>query len=264
MEFDTKFATKVRDLIRQGLVSGMGRPVPGQMCIQAVIQHVMGLPHGDDPKECVGPAVRSFGIRLNDAKWSSDQARAKGMERFGLAEIGSTSIDQCRFSKIVSEQTIRQVVPIALRNAARLNPKYAEAWEEAACTCEKEGTKKAARKARDIAADAAAAAAAAAAYAAAAAAADDAAAAAAAYAAAEAADDAAAAAAAAAYAAAEAADASYAADAYAAAYAAYAAYAAAEAAAAADQILALSAEIAVQALIECGSPGCQFLYLTEE
>ena len=231
MEFDIKFATQVRDLIRQGLVYGTGHPAPGQMCIQAVIQYAMGLPHGDDPKECVGAAVRAFGIRLNDARWSSNAARAKGMERFGLAEIGSNSIDQSTFARFVAEQTIRQILPIALRSAARLNPKYAEALEETALRCEKEGTREAALKARRIA-DAA--------HAAADAAAADAAADYAAYAAADAAA------------------------AYAAAYAAYAAYAAAAAAAASDQILNLSAEMAVQALAECGSPGCQFLYLTEE
>jgi hypothetical protein len=252
MEVNEGLARKVLEVVDAGLVNGMGKPEPGHMCVEAAVCYAMGLPHSDEPT-CVGAAVRRFKIRLNDARWSSDTARTKGLRKLAIAQLGSDTIDQRAFANIVVEQTIRQIVPIALRAAARRNPKHADALEAAAIRCEQEGTGEAAK---DAAADAAAAAAA---YAAAAAAAD-AAAAAAAYAAAAAAAYAAADAAAAAVAAA----AAYAAaDAAAAAAAAAAADAAADAAAARDRILFVVAEIGLQALVSLKSPGCAFLHLAE-
>jgi hypothetical protein len=245
MELTEAVAKKVLETVDAGLVHGMGEPVPGKMCVEAAVCFALGLPHGDDPP-CVGRAVRAFKIKINDSRWSSDEARAKGMRRVAIAQLGSDQIDQVAFAKIVAEETIRQIVPIALRAAASLNPKKADVLEAAAIRCEKEGTREAARNARsaaDAAADAYAYA-----YAAAAAAAD-AYAYAYAYAAAAAAADAAA---------------------YAYAYAAAAAAAAADAdayayadAAAKDRVLSLAANIAVNALIKLGSTGAQWLGLCE-
>jgi hypothetical protein len=229
MELTEAVAKKVLETVDAGLVHGMGEPVPGKMCVEAAVCFALGLPHGDDPP-CVGRAVRAFKIKINDSRWSSDEARAKGMRRVAIAQLGSDAIDQVAFVKIVAEETIRQIVPIALRAAASRNPKHAEALEAAAVRCEKEGTRDAARNARS----AAAAAAYAAAYAYAAAAA---------YAYAAAAAHAAAAA-------------------YADAAAAAAAYADADADAK-DRVLSLAANIAVNALIKLGAAGTQWLGLCE-
>jgi hypothetical protein len=265
MQFTTEVvseatARKVLEVVNAGLVSGLGEPVPGKMCVEAAVCYAMGLPHSDNPS-CVGRAVRAFKIRLNDSCWSSNQARANGMRKLAIAQLGSDAIDQQAFAKIVSEQCIRQILPIALRAAASINPKLAAELEAVAVRCEQEGTREASQAARKVA-RAAAAYADAAAYAAAAA---DAAADAAAYAAAaaDAAADAAAYAAAAA-AAAAAADAYAAADAAADADAATDAYAAAAADAARDKVLNRVSEIGLQALIGLQSPGCQFLHLVEE
>src|SRR6266702_1211962 len=52
-----------------GLSNGLG--IRGsQVCIEAAICQVLGLPHGDDPG-CVADSVRRFKIALNDASWSS-------------------------------------------------------------------------------------------------------------------------------------------------------------------------------------------------
>jgi hypothetical protein len=59
--------------------------------------HVLGLPHGDNPKECVDFEVNRFKIDLNDKPWTSPQTRAKGMERLGIAQLGSNIIDQKAF-----------------------------------------------------------------------------------------------------------------------------------------------------------------------
>jgi hypothetical protein len=242
LELNETIARKVLDTVDAGLVNGKGVPIPGQMCVEAAVCFAYGLPHSDEPP-CVGAAVRRFKIRLNDSRWSSDEARTQGMRKLAIAQLGSDAINQQDFAKLVCEGTIRQIVPIAMRAAAAKNPKHAEALEAAAVRCEQEGTVEASRAASDVA-RAAPRDAHAAAYAAAAYAADADAAAAAAYAA----DAAAAAAYAAAYAADAAADA-------AAAYAADANHR--------DYVLGVCAEIGLQALITLKSPGCEYLWLCD-
>jgi hypothetical protein len=237
MDITREIAEIVRDTVDAGLVKGVGVAEPGKMCVEAAVCYALGLPHGDDPG-CVSSALRRLKIRLNDSNWSSDTARAKGLRRLALAQLGSAGVlDDREFARRVVEMTIRKAVPVGLRAAARRNPKHAAALEAAAVRCETEGTREAAREGERVAAAAYAA------YAAdAAAAAADAAAAYAAYAAADAA---------AAYAAAAAA--AHAAHAAAAAYA-YAAYAAA-AYAAADYAAAdaARADARAKAMKECAA-----------
>jgi hypothetical protein len=240
MDITEAIAKKVVETVDAGLVGGLGQPVPGQMCVEAAVCYALGLPHGDDPK-CVAYSLRSLKIRLNDASWSSAQARSKGLRRLAVAQLGSMGVlDDREFVRRVAEMTIRRRLPVVFRRAATLNPTHAETLNSAALRCEQEGTREAARHAESVARSAYAAAAYAAASASAADAAYDAASASAA----------------------SAADAAYAASAADAA-SADAAYAAAAASAAArDQSLAEYAEWVVEILIEMKAPGCQWLTLT--
>ena len=77
-------AKRVLDTVDAGLVQGMGVAKPGKMCVEAAVCYALGLPHGDNP-DCVAPALRALKIRLNDASWSSNQARAKGLRRLAAA-----------------------------------------------------------------------------------------------------------------------------------------------------------------------------------
>lgn len=234
-------ALKVYEYVNAGLVSGLGNAVPGQMCIEAAICLAMGEPHGDTPS-CVGEQDRALSIPLNDAKWSSDKARADGMRRLAIAQLGSRDLSkaqQTEWLRLVVEGVIRKIVPLALRAAAPLQKEpHKSALEQAAVNCEQSHNRTAADAARD-AAYAAAYAAAAAAYAYGADAAYAAAYAYAAYAAA----------------------AAYGADA---AAAARAARAAADAyAAARDEPLRMLADIAVDAYAAVGAPGYQLLLQIE-
>jgi hypothetical protein len=258
---------KIHSLLDQGLVNGLGQPEPGKMCVEAAINYALGLGHGDDPG-CVMESLRQLKIRLNDSgRWTSNKARAEGLRRLAIAQLGSKGMDERDFAKRVATMTIRTVAPSALRAAARrLTGEHPAKLLSIALKCENEPTEANAREANktaNAAADAAANAAANAANAAAnanAAYADAAAAYvananaanAAAYAAAAAAAANAANAADAANAAANAANA--AANAYAATYAT--AYATANAA---EQVLVTFAENVVQILIEMKAPGCQWL-----
>jgi hypothetical protein len=228
---------KLLEVADEGLVKGVGEPVPGRMCVEAAVCYAMDLPHGDAPT-CVSPALRALVVRLNDSAWSSDKARAKGMRRLAVAQLGSADVlDEREFARRVVEMTIRKQVPAALRAAAKIHPDsdHSARLLDAAARCEKEGTKDAADAARAVA-DAAAARAANAAYAAATYAS---------YAAAYAVDDAA-------YVAAGAASAT-----------ADATADAADAASAADNLLSEFAEDVVQILIQMKSPGTEWLWITE-
>lgn len=110
-----QLAQKVKETVDFGLCSGVGKPIPGQMCVEAAVNYACRLPHGDNPS-CVGKAVRSFKIRLNDAKWSSNNARAKGMLKIAIAQLGSNTIDQQEFAKIVAFKTITTLMPVILRD----------------------------------------------------------------------------------------------------------------------------------------------------
>ena len=151
-QINSDLISKILTTVDAGLSSGLGNPKPGEMCVEAAVCYAMGLPHGDDPG-CVGSAVRAFKIALNDKGWSSPLARAKGLRRLAVAQLGSLEVNQVEFSKQLALETIRQILPIALR---------AIGLEKNAVQCEKAKTLKEAK----IAAAAAAATNAAAAYAA--------------------------------------------------------------------------------------------------
>jgi hypothetical protein len=143
-----EIAQKVRDVVDAGLVSGVGKPIPGQMCVEAAVCYALGLEHGDDPG-CVAQPLRRLKIRLNDAAWSSDTARAAGLRRLAIAQLGSAGVlDERAFVRRVVDMTIRRAVPIGLRAAAQVNPTFAERLEAAAVRCEQDGSREACDHAR--------------------------------------------------------------------------------------------------------------------
>jgi hypothetical protein len=81
-------AEKVVEVVSKGLVCGMGEPKPGQMCVEAAVCYAMGLPHSDNPP-CVDSYVRDVKININDQEWSSKKARAEGLKKLAIAQLGS-------------------------------------------------------------------------------------------------------------------------------------------------------------------------------
>lgn len=128
------------EILSRGLCKGQGDR-DGQMCIEAAICTVLGLPHSDDPK-CVSKAVRSFKIALNDKRWSSPKARAKGLRDLGLAQLGSKGVvDDEEFTARLTEKIIRVLLPTFVREFYHNNPDLLTAAD----FCEKDGTVEAAR-----------------------------------------------------------------------------------------------------------------------
>ncbi len=139
---DLASVRRILDVVDAGLTIGVGRPQPGRMCVQAAVCYALGEPHGDKP-QCVAQAVRLLAISLNDAVWSSPQARAAGMRRLAIAQLGTAgTIDEGEFARILADLTIRQILPIALRTVG---------LEEEAVRCEQEGTLEAALAAKEAA-----------------------------------------------------------------------------------------------------------------
>src|SRR5215468_4258203 len=109
---------KLLNVVDAGLVKGLGNPEPGQMCVEAAVCYALGLPHGDNPY-CIAPTLRSLKIRLNDSSWSSDQARAKGLRRLAVAQLGSANVlNESEFRRRIVDHALRKSVPRALRFAA--------------------------------------------------------------------------------------------------------------------------------------------------
>jgi len=130
-------------LLARGLPSGLGDTE--HACIMACLNLACGGTLTDAAESpCVLPAAARFAIRLNDAAWSSEMARADGLRDLGLALLGTAHLDRKVFLSNLTQATIREVVPVFLRRAG---------LEEPAKRCEAEGTAEAAaRGARSAAA----------------------------------------------------------------------------------------------------------------
>jgi len=167
---------RLRELFDRGLARGIGS-ADGQVCVEGAISLACGLGFSDAPP-CVAKPDRAYAIRINDAQWSSPEARANALWPLALAQIGTAGTNRRVWVAKLVELTIRRVVPVALRAEADRHPveTHAAALRAAALRaeadrCELEGTRDAADA--NTAATATANAAAYAAYAAADAAADN-------------------------------------------------------------------------------------------
>ena len=143
MEITRDLAAKVLQVVDAGLSKGLGTPAPGRMCVEAAVCYAMGLPHGDEPS-CVAPVLCSLKIALNDKPWSSPQARASGLRRLAIAQLGSAGcLDEREFIRHVADYTIRTTVPRAMRVAAGVikNANYRAAMIAAAGKCESGGAR---------------------------------------------------------------------------------------------------------------------------
>lgn len=146
-------AQNVLATIDAGLVRGLGEPVPSKMCVEAAVCYGLGLPHADDPG-CVTPSLRILKTRLNDAGWSSPMARARGLRRLGLAQLGSKGVlDEDEFIRRTVRLAISRQVPAAVRALARLHPDpmHQAGLAMAADRCERDGDYASCVVARDLA-----------------------------------------------------------------------------------------------------------------
>ena len=122
----THVIPKIDEVVKRGFCAGLGLR-DGQMCVEAAICYALGLPHGDDPG-CVSPAVRRYKIVLNDANWSSSQARAQGLRDLAIAQLGSKGVvDETVFTKQLSHKTIQVMLPRLFREIFPYNKECLDA-----------------------------------------------------------------------------------------------------------------------------------------
>jgi len=139
MKITVEQAQRVLEIVDHGLVCGVGAPEPGKMCVEAAVCFALGLPHGDDP-ECVSNPDRWFKITLNDSQWSSPAARAAGLRRVAVLQLGTRGADRGPWVEQLVELTIRRVVPAGLEAMAAIDEDHAAALRAAARRCETEGS----------------------------------------------------------------------------------------------------------------------------
>ncbi len=123
----TNVAKKVNEVVSKGLVCGLGTQEPGKMCVEAAVCYAMGLEHSDQPS-CVDEEVRQFKIYLNDLDWSSNMARAKGLKKVAIAQLGSV---QCKSSfvdifnkKLMNSQAFKDLKKLAIKSQQEILDKY--------------------------------------------------------------------------------------------------------------------------------------------
>lgn len=49
MKITKELVEKINTLLDHGLISGLGRPIPGRMCVEAVVCNALGLPPNPFP-----------------------------------------------------------------------------------------------------------------------------------------------------------------------------------------------------------------------
>ncbi len=106
-----ELALKILKTVDRGLTVGEGVPLPGRMCVEAAVCYALRMPHGDNPS-CVGDDVRNLKIELNDQPdWGSKKARAEGLRKLAVAQLGSNKIDQGKFSDLFLLHVAQDVIP---------------------------------------------------------------------------------------------------------------------------------------------------------
>lgn len=115
-------AERVLAVVDMGLVRGVGKPIPGKMCVEAAVCFAMGQDHGDQPN-CVISEVRDFKIALNDKRgWPNIRARARGLRALSIAQLGSNQLKRDVFNRAVVEATILAFTNLLIEEAQRRSP----------------------------------------------------------------------------------------------------------------------------------------------
>lgn len=116
-KIDKGFCSKVLGVVDKGLTDGLGDPIPGKMCVEAAVAFASGEDHHDQPR-CVYPALAGLKIGFNDdGLWSSDKARAKGLRRLAIAQLGTSRWTpqtwvkfEAKLQKRIISHTLRRII----------------------------------------------------------------------------------------------------------------------------------------------------------
>lgn len=106
---------KYNSLLDLGLSYGLGDYSDiGRVCIEGAVCLALGDELHDKP-QCVTPVIQSFKISLNDSGWASPAARASGLRKLGIAQLGSRGvIDDKVLVDTVLLRVWREMLPKAI------------------------------------------------------------------------------------------------------------------------------------------------------
>jgi hypothetical protein len=103
-------------LFKNGLIGTAGNTMT-EFCVQQAVHRVIdedlenASKSADPPNWCVCPELVSFGVVLNDfSGWTSEQTRAKGLQKFAIAELGSAELDWHEFCRNL-EKKLHEINP---------------------------------------------------------------------------------------------------------------------------------------------------------
>lgn len=108
---------RIKKLVGYGLSEGEGDRGRGTMCVQACVQAALEEEHNDNPA-CVPGNRKNFGITLNDlAGWDDDLARGKGLKRYAIAQLGTSTKPEADFDRLVVTQMYEKRFHLLLKEA---------------------------------------------------------------------------------------------------------------------------------------------------
>jgi hypothetical protein len=109
-QINDKLVCNLLSVVDKGLSHGLGIAKPGHMCVEAAVCYALGENHSDDPS-CVAHVVRDTKIYLNDRKWSSKKARARGMRKIAVAQLGSKGkIERIPFLQSLGKVIMKKII----------------------------------------------------------------------------------------------------------------------------------------------------------
>jgi hypothetical protein len=163
-EITEELARKVLAIIDKELSEPLFQPRIAFVSVEGPLCDVLSRPRPSPSSDGLGwasPALRILTGCLHECRWTSSKARAEGLRRLALAQLGSHALDDREFARRVAEMTIRTVLPRALRAVAaalELEPKKGakkearrvakrDALLAAAERCKREGSRDAANAA---------------------------------------------------------------------------------------------------------------------
>lgn len=122
-----EFQERYDKLLKRGLSCGLSDG--NQVCIEAAVFCAMEK-DGDvdalianrqvqDSPKCVDEEVASIKIALNDATWRSEKARARGLYRVGIAQLGTRNLRGIRQFRTLLAKEVEKVIGTPLQMALK-------------------------------------------------------------------------------------------------------------------------------------------------
>ena len=112
--YNEKTAKEIIRLCSFGLIGDNGKPKEGSMCIENVVSYALGEKFSDAPS-CVGSEIQMAKVALNDCLWTSNKARAKGMVKLGIAQLGSNTVCQEAFKQLLKLKSTQKLLPFLIQ-----------------------------------------------------------------------------------------------------------------------------------------------------